>query len=40
MVGDIGRQPIKLSLLGWDSGAGLQPLKKAVDESKGRPGVY
>lgn len=37
-AGDLGRQPTKLSPLGWDSVAELQPLRGAVDKSKAKPG--
>lgn len=38
MGGDLCRQPMKLSSLGWDSVSELQLLKGAADKSEGRPG--
>lgn len=38
MGGDLRRQPMKLSSLGWDSVSELQLLKGAADKSEGRPG--
>lgn len=38
MIGDLGRQAMKLSSLGWDSVSELQLLKGAADKSEGRAG--